>query len=281
MAYYTVPWRRLVSRGPLRRTAVGARARLDARAATRPQVAAPDLGVQVRQRLNRLYGWKGGERASPKDTAPAPEAVAVQSGGRVMMGQSDPRLLTMARPPFAVQALNNLSYGATATTIAEFNARGSTDRERLASYVDWQLNWDAIDDSAVTSRLTAAGYTTLNKSLTQLWADHVVTDPEYSIRIRPANEVQRAAFVRAVYSRRQLREVLVNFWHDHFNVLGNDFSTGPVFVHYDRDVIRANAKGNFRTMLEAVAQSTAMLYYLDNISNSRSGPNENFASTLR
>ena len=74
--------------------------------------------------------------------------------------------------------------------------------------------------------------------------------------------------------------MLVNFWHDHFNVLGTDFSVGPVFVHYDRDVIRANAKGNFRTMLEGVAQSTAMLYYLDNINNSRSGPNENFAREL-
>ena len=282
MAYYTVPWRRLFARGQWRRRIAGTRARLDARVQAKPYVATPDLGAQVRERLNRLYGWKGGERASPKDTTPAVEAVAVAapSGGRVMMGQSNPSLLTMARPPFAVQALNNLSYGATATTIAEFNALGSTDRQRLANYVDWQLNWDAIDDSAVTNRLTAAGYTTLNKSLAQLWADHVVTDPEYSIRIRPANEVQRAAFVRAVYSRRQLREVLVNFWHDHFNVTASDFSAGPVYVHYDRDVIRANAKGNFRTMLEAVAQSTAMLYYLDNISNSRSGPNENFAREL-
>ena len=280
MARYTLPWRRFAARGPVRRTAAGPALR------TRAETDAPvlrrkaDLTAQVRQRLNRLYGWKGGERASPKDTTPAPETVAAAGGGRVMMGQSNPRLLTMARPPFAVQALNNLSYGATAASVAEFNALGSTDRQRLANWVDWQLDWDAIDDSAVTNRLRAAGYTTLNKSLTQLWADHVVPDPEYSVRMRPANEVQRAAFVRAVYSRRQLREVLVNFWHDHFNVLGTDFSVGPVFVHYDRDVIRANAKGNFRTMLEGVAQSTAMLYYLDNINNSRSGPNENFAREL-
>ena len=239
MARYTLPWRRFAARGPIRRTAAGPALR------TRAETDAPvlrrkaDLTAQVRQRLNRLYGWKGGERASPKDTTPAPETVAAAGGGRVMMGQSNPRLLTMARPPFAVQALNNLSYGATAASVAEFNALGSTDRQRLANWVDWQLDWDAIDDSAVTNRLRAAGYTTLNKSLTQLWADHVVPDPEYSVRMRPANEVQRAAFVRAVYSRRQLREVLVNFWHDHFNVLGTDFSVGPVFVHYDRDVIRA------------------------------------------
>ena len=280
MARYILPWRRFAARGPVRRAAGGPALRAGAETDAPVPRRKADLTAQVRQRLNRLYGWKGGERPSPKDTTPAPEAVAAGSGGRVMMGQSHPRLLTMARPPFAVQALNNLSYGATAASIAEFNALGSTDRQRLANWVDWQLDWDAIDDSAVGNRLNAAGYTTLGKSLTQLWADHVLPDPEHSIRMRPANEVQRAAFVRAVYSRRQLREVLVNFWHDHFNVLGTDFSVGPVFVHYDRDVIRANAKGNFRTMLEGVAQSTAMLYYLDNISNSRSGPNENFAREL-
>src|SRR3546814_20675067 len=62
--------------------------------------------------------------------------------------------------------------------------------------------------------------------------------------------------------------------------MATDYSAGPVYVHYDRDVIRANAFGNFRTMLEAVAQSTAMLYFLDNRSNTRAGPNENFAREL-
>ncbi|MEL1264123.1 DUF1800 domain-containing protein [Pseudoxanthomonas putridarboris] len=287
MARHTVLWRRVKPRGPVRRTSGPLVQRSDGIGTadgtpTKPTAAAPDLPAQVRARLNRLYGWKGGERPSPKDTtpAPAPEETAVAAAGRVMMGQSNPRLLTLAKPPFAVQILNHLSYGATPTTIAEFNALGGTDKQRLANYVDWQLDWNNISDAAVESRLSAAGYTTLGKSLPQLWADHVVPDPEYSIRIRPANEVQRAAYVRAVYSRRQLREVLVNFWHDHFNVLGNDFSVGPVFVHYDRDVIRAHAKGNFRTMLEEVAKSTAMLYYLDNLNNSRSGPNENFAREL-
>ena len=55
------------------------------------------------------------------------------------------------------------------------------------------------------------------------------------------------------------------------------FSAG---MFKQRDVIRANALGNFRTMLEAVAQSASMMYYLDNASNTRSGPNENFAREL-
>lgn len=283
MARRLVSLRRTSFRGRLDRLTRGDRAAgpaTGAPATATPTAAQPSLQLQVRERHRRLYGLEGGETATPKIAEAAPETPAATSGGRVSAGMSLPRLMTLARPPFAVQALNHLSYGATATTLAEFNALGSTDKQRLANYVDWQLDWDNISDSAVESRLTAAGYTTLGKSLTQLWADHVVADPEHDVRIRPATEVQRAAYVRAVYSRRQLREVLVNFWHDHFNVLANDFSAGPVYAHYSRDVIRANAKGNFRTMLEAVAKSTAMLYYLDNISNSRSGPNENFAREL-
>ncbi|WP_242107022.1 DUF1800 domain-containing protein [Luteimonas aquatica] len=183
-------------------------------------------------------------------------------------------------PPFAVRALNNMSFGATAGEIAAFNALGGSDSARLTAYVDKQLNWSAIDDSAVESRLGAAGYNTLGKSLTQLWADHVLPDPAYEVRMRPAWEIQRAALVRAVHSKRQLREVMTMFWHDHFNVTASDYVGGPVYVHYDRDVIRKYAFGNFRAMLEAVAGSTAMLYYLDNQSNTRAGPNENFAREL-
>jgi uncharacterized protein (DUF1800 family) len=229
----------------------------------------------ARVRQQDLYGARNAPAFPPR-----PDPAASIGTGQVAENLSQPFMVKLAAPPFAVRVLNRLSYGITPTSLNEFNALGSTDIQRLANWVDWQLDWDAIDDSATETRLTAAGYTTLGKSLQQLWTDHVLPDPEYNVRMRPANEVQRAAFVRATYSRRQLRELLVNFWHDHFNVMGTDFSAGPVYPHYTRDVIRANAKGNFRSMLEAVAKSTAMLYFLDNINNSRSGPNENFAREL-
>ncbi len=199
---------------------------------------------------------------------------------RPTANSSRPQLVTLQRAPFAVRVLNNITYGATATTIAEFNALGANDNARLTAFVDQQLSPATIDDTALDARLSAAGYSTLNKSLTQLWADHVAPDPVWDIRMRPAWELQRAALTRAVHSKRQVQEVMVGFWHNHFNVMANDFDIGPVSVHYNRDVIRANALGNFRTMLEAVAQSTAMMYYLDNASNTRSGPNENFAREL-
>lgn len=214
--------------------------------------------------------------------AAAAEAPAAAATNRIMrMSSPNPEVRkALALPPFAVRALNNLSYGATEATVAEFNALGGNDSARMTAYVDRQLNPSAINDAAVDARLSSGGYSTLGKSLTQLWAEHVVGDPVYNVRMRPAWEVQRAAFVRATFSKRQLFEVMVNFWHDHFNVTISDYSAGPVYVHYDRDVIRQHAFGNFRQMLEAMAQSTSMLYYLDNLSNTRSGPNENFAREL-
>jgi uncharacterized protein (DUF1800 family) len=113
-----------------------------------------------------------------------------------------------------------------------------------------------------------------------MWADHVVPNPDWLVRLRPAFEIQRLQWVRAMYSRRQLREMVVAFWHNHFNVQATHWSSGPVFVHYDRDVIRPNALGNFRTMLETVASSPSMLYYLNNNSNRKQGPNENYAREL-
>jgi uncharacterized protein (DUF1800 family) len=220
------------------------------------------------------YRLKGAPRYQP-----APASAGAVAVGPVMEAISQPRLLTMARPPFAVRALNNLSYGATTASIAAFNALGGNDTARMTAYVDQQLNWQTIDDSAVEARLAAAGYTTLGKSLAEQWSQHVRQD-DHNTRMRPGWEVQRAALVRAVYSRRQLFEIVNTFWHDHFNVTVTNFDCCPVYVHYDRDVTRQHAMGNFRQMLEAVAQSTAMLYYLDNRSNSRSGPNENFAREL-
>jgi uncharacterized protein (DUF1800 family) len=160
-------------------------------------------------------------------------------------------------------------------------ALGATSEERIAAYVEQQLNPAALDDSDCDARLAALNLTTLGKPLSQLWQDHVRKEGiDWSERIRPADETYTATFVRAIYSKRQLNEVLADFWHNHFNVYGFDYWSAPVWVHYDRDVIRANMLGNFRALLEAVATSSPMLYYLDNISNTSGGPNENFAREL-
>jgi uncharacterized protein (DUF1800 family) len=110
-------------------------------------------------------------------------------------------------------------------------------------------------------------------------------DPQKQIngqeRGRPRLEVIAAVLTRAVYSPYQLREVMAQFWHDHFHV--NAFSDDHISVAlpaYDRDVIRKNCFGNFREMLEAVATSTAMLYFLSNHSSRAGAANENYAREL-
>jgi len=102
--------------------------------------------------------------------------------------------------------------------------------------------------------------------------------------------------IRAVESRRQLQEVLADFWLNHFNI---DISKGEerwLFPEFEREVIRKNMFGNFQDLLDATAHSPAMLFYLDNqasqsavdYSNPKRGPvprkngglNENYAREI-
>ncbi len=95
-----------------------------------------------------------------------------------------------------------------------------------------------------------------------------------------AQQMVGATQYRQIFSQRQLYEVMVEFWSDHFNIhLLNGF--GPVLKpEDDRDVIRANALGNFRDLLGASASSPSMLFYLDNFLNVATAPNENYAREL-
>ncbi|MEM1181697.1 MAG: DUF1800 domain-containing protein [Acidobacteriota bacterium] len=184
---------------------------------------------------------------------------------------------SLETPPLGVLVFNRLAYGLRPGDLAAFDALGPDDDTRLATWIDQQVNPDILDDSELISYISGANFATINKSRAQLWTDHVVDNTE---RTRPREEIERLTFLRAQFSRRQLQAVMVDFWHNHFNVDAGDFWAAPMWVHYDRDVIRQNAFGNFRDLLEAVAKSTAMLYYLDNYTSSNAGPNENFCREL-
>ena len=98
------------------------------------------------------------------------------------------------------------------------------------------------------------------------------------------NDLTRATLLRAILSRRQLFEVMVNFWTDHFNIDPSKGECKWLKAADDRDVIRAHALGNFRDMVRASAVSPAMLWYLDGRVNRRKDPadkpNENYAREL-
>jgi uncharacterized protein (DUF1800 family) len=78
------------------------------------------------------------------------------------------------------------------------------------------------------------------------------------------NELMQAKILRAVMSERQLEEVLVDFWFNHFNVFIGKGQVRQYLNEYERDVIRPHVLGNFRELLGATAHSPAMLFYLDN-----------------
>ena len=85
---------------------------------------------------------------------------------------------------------------------------------------------------------------------------------------RPQQEVvqesQQAKILRAVYSERQLQEVMTDFWFNHFNIYVQKGADRILTASYERDAIRPNVFGKFEDLLKATAEHPAMLFYLDN-----------------
>jgi uncharacterized protein (DUF1800 family) len=86
------------------------------------------------------------------------------------------------------------------------------------------------------------------------------------------NELMNAKILRAAGSERQLEEVLVDFWFNHFNVFVGKGQVRQYLTSYERDAIRPYVLGRFRDMLGATAHSPAMLFYLDNFQSSTPTP---------
>ena len=77
-------------------------------------------------------------------------------------------------------------------------------------------------------------------------------------------ELSQQKILRAAFSERQLEEVMVDFWFNHFNVFAGKGATQQYLTEYERDTIRPHVLGKFRDLLGATAKSPAMLFYLDN-----------------
>ncbi|HKH71575.1 MAG TPA: DUF1800 family protein, partial [Vicinamibacterales bacterium] len=81
---------------------------------------------------------------------------------------------------------------------------------------------------------------------------------------RVLGELTQQKILRAAYSDKQLQEVMVDFWFNHFNVFVGKGQTRIYLTEYERDTIRPRVFGKFRDLLGAVAEAPAMLFYLDN-----------------
>jgi uncharacterized protein (DUF1800 family) len=156
-------------------------------------------------------------------------------------------------------------------------------------WIDAQLDPARISDAATDQLLSTLE--TQRKSTIELLADHpdpqevqqrinqmrtngsaVVETSADSLMLRRAqqhtnqltSEITAAPLIRAVGSERQLLEVMTDFWENHFSVYLPKSPNRYSMASYDRDVIRPHALGKFRDLLEAVAKSPQMLFFLDN-----------------
>jgi len=81
---------------------------------------------------------------------------------------------------------------------------------------------------------------------------------------RVVEELAMAKVTRAIYSQRQLQQIMDDFWFNHFNVFAGKGDDRWLLTSYERDVIQPHTLGKFKDLLTATAKSPAMLFYLDN-----------------
>jgi uncharacterized protein (DUF1800 family) len=178
-----------------------------------------------------------------------------------------------------VHVLNRIAFGPRPGDVARVRAIG-VDR-----YIDQQLHPDRLQDAEMAARLSGLASIGMSSrdiareyELPQLearrerkqnaQADQTGAPPKPDPLQQKANgvivELAEQKVLRAIYSERQLEEVLTDFWFNHFNV---DARKGParfMLTEYERETIRPHVLGKFRDLLEATAKSPAMLFYLDN-----------------
>ena len=169
--------------------------------------------------------------------------------------------------------LSRLTFGARPGDRERVAALGATPDAAVDAFIDEQLAPEGIDDARLERALRPMQV--LDLPVGELY--------EYKAPVL-LDAMTRATIVRAVRSERQLHEVMVEFWTDHFNI---DVTKGDcrwLKAADDRDVIRRHALGTFPALVRASALSPAMLWYLDGRVNQRATgggrPNENYAREL-
>jgi uncharacterized protein (DUF1800 family) len=243
-------------------------------------------------------------------TAATSALIHVSSNDSVHAQSSDPQatskiFIPIVRGPFTgagaispeAIVMNRMAYGPRPGDLERVRTMG------LNAYIEEQLNPNNNDDALCNARLAGAkikrlirdssgniivnevpGLGLVNQTAVQLWSrQRYDMKIDWTDRMRPFEEVRVSTWIRAVYSKWQLREVLVDFWHNHFNVnAGADQTLVAALPEYDM-IMRRNCFGNFRQFCGEVGTSVAMLYYLDNVNNRATGGeggNENYAREL-
>src|SRR5580765_3621070 len=259
------------------------------------------LGLGLLGGCTSAKGGDGHVAAPVAQAAPAVRAVAPQRP-----------IATVTAPSVSgerqiVHVLSRLTYGARPGDVERVRAMG------VSAWIDRQLRPRTVDDSATDRALVEL--TTLRMPISEALREFPRPDPKLRAKIangemsrqemqalypmdkrpaRIATELQAAKVVRAVTSERQLEELMVDFWFNHFNVFAGKGDVRWYVSAYEREAIRPFAMGKFPDLVRATAYHPAMLFYLDNWLSARpdfvvpAGPNrgrkgglnENYAREL-
>ena len=164
--------------------------------------------------------------------------------------------------------LRRASYGPTPASITQVTRIGRK------AWLERQLAPATIADPLTDRLLTR--FPQLNWSIAAVlkhYADDVGT---WDVMM----QLSRATVARAIWSERQLFELMVEFWSNHVNVTNPSSDVWDSRAHYDRTVIRKHALGSFDDLLVAATLHPAMQHYLDNASSTKAQPNENHGREL-
>jgi uncharacterized protein (DUF1800 family) len=228
--------------------------------------------------IGARYELLGGPRGSGLGLPVAEEAA--MTGGRVSVFQhgritwTPTRGTKVVRDPaapvaasgdaaYALHLLRRTTYGLTPALVAEVTGPGGA-----AAWLDRQLAPQTVDDSACDA------------AVARFPLAHA-TPPALYAALGNGNwdgmeDLVRATFTRACWSKRQLFEVMVEFWSNHLNITCPSSEVWATKPWDDEHVVRAHALGRFDDMLVASAMSPAMLLYLNGAESRGSAPNENY-----
>jgi uncharacterized protein (DUF1800 family) len=202
-----------------------------------------------------------------------------------LLTAASPSKPTLTERQRAMHVLNRLAFGPRPGDVDAIAKSG------VDAWIEQQLHPEAIPDRAVEARIAQLPTMALsNAQIVKTYYEPVLmarkkanaeakdgVDDKKDIRrelmrdIPPGqrpqvvmNELLAQRILRAAESDRQLNEVMVDFWMNHFNVFSGKGIDRFLLTSYERDVIRPHMWGRFEDLLMATAKSPAMLFYLDN-----------------
>jgi len=220
-----------------------------------------------------LAAWTALAACAPNtETAPSPTHAAhspTQTATPQPLPDSTQTVMPLATPfpdgeALLQHTLRRITFGPTPEMFAKARSLG------LEAFIEEQLFPESIPEPELDAMLQP--FRTLNMNVAQRL--------ELNENSRSARELIDATILRQRNSQRQVFEMMVDFWGNHFNIYIGKFLCKVLKTDDDLKVVRPNALGKFRDLLYASAKSPAMLIYLDQAESRGISPNENYAREL-